>query len=104
LLEQVVSQESDEASADLEARQDEFLASALTAAESGSPRQMTVRELIGVWGARVRDFVVNERVDADLNNHGLTTVPDFRAVTLDDMVAIIRTTQTADDAAPEPAE
>ncbi len=65
---------------------------------------MTVRELISVWGARGRDFGVNEQVDADLNNRGLTTVPDFRAVTLDNTVTIVRTTQTADDAAHAPVE
>jgi CBS domain-containing protein len=100
LLEQAVREGPDEGAADLEARQDEFLASALKAAVSGSPRQMTVRELIGVWGARGRDFGVNEQVDADLNNHGLTTLPDFRAVTLDDTVTVIHTTQAASDEAP----
>ncbi len=54
---------------------------------------MTVRELIGIWGARGRDFGVNERVDADLGNNGMTTTPDFRAVTLDDTVAIVLITQ-----------
>ena len=61
---------------------------------------MSVRELIGIWGARGRDFEVNERVDADLGNQGMTTEPDFRAVTLDDTVAIVLTTQTATDEAP----
>ena len=85
---------------DLEARQDEFLQSAKKAAECGSPFQMSVRELIGTWGARGRDFGVNEQVDADLGNHGMTTEPDFRTVTLDDTVAIVLTTQRANDEAP----
>ena len=85
---------------DLEARQDEFLQSAKKAAESGSPDRMSVRELIGIWGARGRDFGVNERVEADLGNHGMTTEPDFRAVTLDDTVAIVLTTERATDEAP----
>jgi CBS domain-containing protein len=97
LLQQVVRHESNAGAAELEARQDEFLDSALEAAEAGSPRQVTVRELIGMWGARVRDFGVNERVDADLINRGLTTRPDFRAVTLDGTVSVIPTTQMPSD-------
>ncbi len=85
---------------DLEARQDEFLQSAKKAAESGSPDRMSVRELIGIWGAPGRDFGVNERVDADLGNHGMTTKPDFRAVTLDDTVAVVLTTERATDETP----
>lgn len=104
LLDQLVPEDPDDAAADLERREDEFLASALKAAESGSPKQVTVRELVGVWGARVRDFGINERVDADLNNRGLTTVPDFRAVNLDDAVSIVRTIQTTEDAVPAPIE
>lgn len=103
LLDQLAPEDPEDAAADFELREDEFLASALKAAESGSPRQVTVRELVGVWGARVRDFGVNERVDADLNNRGLTTVPDFRAVTLDDTVSIVRTIQTAENAVPAPS-
>ena len=100
LLEQAVREVPDGEHSDLEARQDEFLHSAKKAAESGSPLRMSVRQLIGIWGARVRDFEVNERVDADLGNQGMTTEPDFRAVTLDDTVAIVLTTQTATDEAP----
>jgi hypothetical protein len=87
---------------DLEARQDEFWQSATKAAQSGSPRQMSVRELIGIWGARGRDFGVNEWVDAELGNHGLATEPDFRAVTPDDTVAIVLAPQEATDEAPTP--
>ncbi|MGZ3383253.1 MAG: hypothetical protein ACXVBB_23805, partial [Isosphaeraceae bacterium] len=98
LIREAVREVPDEGDRDLEARQDEFLSSAKEAAESGSPHRMTVRELIGTWGARGRDFEVNERVDLD--NNGLTTTPDFRAVTLDDTVAVVLTTQvTAGEAA-----
>lgn len=100
LLHRVVQDASNAGTAELEARQDEFLDSALKAAESGLPRQVTVRELIGIWGSRVRDFGVNERVNADLNNRGLTTRPDFRAVTLDDTVSVILTTQMPSDEPP----
>lgn len=77
----------------LEDQQDKFLAAAKEAAEGGSPHRLTVRELIAIWGARGRGFEVNERVGADLVNNGLTTVPEFRAVTLDDTVAVVLTTQ-----------
>lgn len=93
LIREAVREVPDEGNQDLEARQDEFLSSAKEAAESGSPNRMTVRELIGIWGARGRDFEVKERVDADLGNNGMTTTPDFRAVALDDTVAIVLTTQ-----------
>jgi predicted transcriptional regulator len=81
------------------ARQEEFLQSAKKDAEVGVPRRMSVRELIGIWGARGRDFGLNEKVYADLINRGMTTEPDFRAVTLDDAVAIVLTTQVATDEA-----
>ena len=93
LIQEAVREVPHERDQDLEARQDEFLSSAKEAAESRSPHRMTVRELIGIWGARGRDFGVNERVDADLGNNGMTTTPDFRAVTLDDTVAIVLITQ-----------
>ena len=96
LIREAVREVPDEGDPGLEARQDEFLSSAKEAAESGSPHRMTVRELIGIWGARGRDFEVNERIDADLGNNGMTTTPDFRAVTLDDTVAIVLTTQVTD--------
>jgi serine/threonine protein kinase/predicted transcriptional regulator len=91
---------SDGGHSDLEARRDEFLQSAKKAAERESAYRMSVRELIGNWGARGRDFGVNQQVDADLGNHGMITEPDFRAVTLDDTVAIVLTTQRATDEAP----
>ena len=89
---------------DLEARQDEFWQSAKKAAESGSPIRLSVRELIGTWGARGRDPEINEQVDADLGDHGMTTEPDFRVVTLDDMVAIVPATQRATDEEPTSPE
>ena len=81
------------------ARQDEFLQSAKKNAESGVSRRMSVRELIGIWGARGRDFGLNEKIYADLVNRGMTTEPDFRAVTLDDTVSVVLTTQMATDEA-----
>jgi predicted transcriptional regulator len=89
---------------DLEARQDEFLQSAKKAAESGSPHRMSVRELIGTWGAVGRDFGVNERIGGDLDGYGMTTEPDFRAGTLDDTVAIVTTQRETDEPMTSPDE
>jgi CBS domain-containing protein len=93
LIQEAVREIPDASEERIEARQDEFLSSAKAAAEVGSPHRLTVRELIGIWGARGRGFEINERVDADLGNNGMATTPDFRAVTLDDTVAIVLTTQ-----------
>jgi hypothetical protein len=102
LIRESVRDAPDAGDNDLEARQDEFLTAAKEAAESGSPQRMTVRELIGIWGARGRDFDVNERVDADLGNNGMATTPDFRAITLDDTVAVVLTAHMANGEASLP--
>jgi predicted transcriptional regulator len=52
-------------------------------AEAGEPRTRTVREFIKLWGLEDRDRAASAQIDADLANHGLITVPDFRTVTLD---------------------
>jgi superfamily II DNA or RNA helicase len=56
--------------------------------EKSEPRTMTVRDLIALWGARGRDSSLIAAIEADLANHGLVTDPDFRAVTLEDEVAL----------------
>lgn len=55
-------------------------------AEAGKPEELTVRDLLRRWGAQERDRDVISQIDADLANHGLMTVPDYRAVGLDTMV------------------
>jgi hypothetical protein len=57
-------------------------------AQVGEPERLTVRELLRRWGAQERDRDVISQIDADLANHGLLTVPDFRAVGLDTMVSL----------------
>jgi CBS domain-containing protein len=59
-------------------------------AEAGRPRTMTVRELLEEWGFEDRDAAVNSQIVEDLANHGLVTVPDFRAVSLDEPVRIVQ--------------
>ena len=57
-------------------------------AEAGKPEELTVRDLLRRWGAQERDRDVINQIDADLANHGLLTVPDFRAVSLDTIVTL----------------
>ncbi|MEV4544742.1 hypothetical protein [Micromonospora echinaurantiaca] len=64
------------------------LEAARAQAEAGEPRTMTVREFIGLWDLEDRDRIASEQIDADLANHGLATVPDFRAVSLDRTIRI----------------
>lgn len=58
-------------------------------AEAGDPVTLTVRELVRIWGFDDRDRTTSQQIDADLANHGLTTVPDFRAVNLDRDVTLV---------------
>lgn len=48
---------------------------------------MSVRELLAFWGATDRGDQAAQ-IETDLVNHGLTTAPGFRAVTLDTTVAL----------------
>lgn len=73
------------------------LTAARDAADAGTPRLLTVRELMGLWGARARGHMVVDRVSADLDNHSLTTDPDFRKVAFDTQVTVIRQSIAADD-------
>ncbi|MFC7931677.1 CBS domain-containing protein [Streptomyces cinereoruber] len=57
-------------------------------ADEGNPITLTVRDLLDWWGASRRGYLVSGQVSAELANHGLSTVPDFAAVGLDDRVAL----------------
>jgi CBS domain-containing protein len=67
----------------------EALESAYEHAGTEAPRTFTVRDLIGLWGAKVRGYRVVDRVLADLENYSLTTRPDFRKVGLDSIVELV---------------
>ncbi|WP_330478530.1 hypothetical protein OG301_24525 [Streptomyces platensis] len=58
-------------------------------ADADAPITLTVRDLLDWWGASRRGYLVSGQVSAELANHGLSTVPDFAAVGLDDRVALI---------------
>ncbi|MEU4794952.1 CBS domain-containing protein [Streptomyces sp. NPDC023327] len=66
-------------------------------ADAKAPVTLTVRDLLGWWGASRRGYVVTERVAAELANHGLSTVPDFAAVGIDDRVTLAITSGDAED-------
>ncbi|MEV0453921.1 CBS domain-containing protein [Catellatospora methionotrophica] len=66
-----------------------LLNDARSAADSGEPRTLTVQEMLKLWGAEDRDRSTSMQIESDLANHGLTTVPDFRAVSLDHVVRIV---------------
>lgn len=65
-------------------------------ADEGEPERLSVRELLGFWGAKDRSDHIDQ-IEADLANHGLTTSPGFRAVTLDTLVTLT----TPSDGGPE---
>lgn len=70
-------------------------------ADAGGPRRLSVHELIAIWGARGRDAGLVSRIETDLQNHGLVTVPDFRLVTLEDQIVV--QLRAAPEVAPEAA-
>jgi len=70
-------------------RRHEYLKDARARADEGKSVETTVRELLSLWGARVRSHRISQRIDADLANHGLATSPSFRKVTLDATVVLV---------------
>lgn len=100
-----VSADQDTSEEEAEAVRHRFatLEAARVAAESGQPRTFTVREFIGLWGLEDRDRMATTQVEADLANHGLTTSPDFRAVSLDRIIRVVMLPEQEDveDAADE---
>lgn len=73
------------------------LSEARRRAETGRPKSLTVKDMLRLWGADDRDRDVTAQIDADLANHGLTTEPDFRAVSLDRVVRMITLEQSPRD-------
>ena len=58
-------------------------------AQQGEPVSMSVRDLIGLWGAGRRRAAVIERISAALGAKGLVTDPDFTSGSLDSEVALV---------------
>lgn len=78
-----------DAEATLQPRHDR-LKTARAAADGDAPEYMSVRELLDLWGAKGRGYRISQQVEADLANHGLTTRPNFRSVTLDTNVQLVK--------------
>jgi predicted transcriptional regulator len=70
-------------------RRHQFLKDARVKADSGDPEQVTVRKLLELWGAGARGYRISQRIEADLANHDLVTVPSFQKVTLDTVVGLV---------------
>lgn len=57
-------------------------------AEDGAPLTLSVRDLLGWWGATGRG-AIKDQIDADLANHSLITSPGFNQVSLDALVQLL---------------
>jgi hypothetical protein len=60
-------------------RRYERLKEARSRADAKDPEEITVRKLLELWDAQARGPRINQRIEADLANHGLTTSPSFRS-------------------------
>jgi hypothetical protein len=76
----------------------EFLERAARQAHS-SPVSLTVRELLAFWGAKRRGIWVVDRVRRDLEEHELTTNPDFTSAWIDSTITL--TSQTGHTRPPD---
>ncbi|MFJ3087540.1 CBS domain-containing protein [Streptomyces sp. NPDC086838] len=66
-------------------------------ADADAPVTITVRDLLGWWGVTRRGYLVTEQIAAELANHGLSTVPGFAAVGIDDRVTLIGPPRDTED-------
>jgi predicted transcriptional regulator len=82
-------QESAQTSIPAPQRRHEFFKDARAKADSGDPEQITVRKLLELWGAGARGYRISQRIEADLANHDLVSVPSFRKVALDTIVRLV---------------
>ncbi|MFG2584607.1 CBS domain-containing protein [Streptomyces malaysiensis] len=57
---------------------------------------LPIRNLLALWGFRVRDHASVPQVEIDLKNAGFITVPHFAAGALDDQVEVIPATRERD--------
>jgi len=61
--------------------------------------RISVRDLLPRWEAKADGSTLYQRIDADLANHGLTTSPGFRKVSMDTIVRLITPAQDAEETA-----
>ena len=93
LLDQAATAGADE-SASAQGRY-EWLKQARTRADAENPLEMPVRNLLARWDAKADGTTPYQGIDADLANHGLTTSPNYRKVSIDTMVRLITPAQDA---------
>ena len=109
LLDQVVAESADEATGVDTVLQDpqrryERLKEARNRADAKDPVEMSVRELLALWDAKARGPRINQRIEADLANHGLVTSPSFRKVTIDAPVHLASASQEAETSLTVPSD
>jgi len=109
LLAQVVARSASEADKAGRALPDpqrryERLKEARSRADAKDPVEMSVRELLALWNAKARGPRINQRIEADLSNHGLATSPGFRKVTIDATVHLVTASQEAEISATVPSD
>ncbi|WP_181699334.1 CBS domain-containing protein [Nocardia sp. GTS18] len=59
--------------------------------DAAGSRQLSVRDLLGLWGFGRRTSEALEEVGSTLQRHGLTVRPDFTTVQLDSIVTVVAT-------------
>jgi len=74
----------------------ERLKEARARADAKDPVEISIRDLLARWDAKARGTRINQRIEADLANHGLATSPSFRKVTIDARVRLITASQDAE--------
>jgi CBS domain-containing protein len=82
----------------------EWLKEARTRADAKNPIEMTVRDLLARWDAKADGTTLYRRIDADLANHGLTTSPAYRKVSMDTIIRLITPSQDAEATGHAPAD
>jgi restriction system protein len=73
---------------------DEFLEKASAQAD-GSPVELTIRELLAIWGAKRRGVWIVDRIKRDLRNFGLATLPPFEEEWIDNRIQIVPRSRAA---------
>ena len=82
----------------------EWLKEARVRADAKDAVELSVRDLLARWDAKARGARVNQRIEADLANHGLASSPSFRKVTIDARVHLITASQDAETTGNAPAD
>jgi CBS domain-containing protein len=76
----------------------EWLKEARAQADAKDPVEMPLRDLIARWVIKTDGSAPYLHIDADLANHGLTTSPSYRKVSMDTVVRLITPEPGEDDA------